>query len=82
VNSCVTEDFLVYYRQLPAQIRDQARKAYRLWRQNAHHPSLRFKRVHTTEPIYAVRIGRGWRVLGLREGEGPLLVLDRFARRL
>ena len=69
MNSYLTEDFLVYYRQLPAQIRDQARKAYRLWRQNPHHPSLRFKRVHTTEPIYAVRVGRGWRVLGLREGE-------------
>ena len=53
MNSYLTEDFLVYYRQLPAQIRDQARKAYRLWRQNPRHPSLRFKRVHTTEPIYA-----------------------------
>jgi hypothetical protein len=69
VNSYLTEDFLVSYRLLPAQIRNQARKAYRLWKQNPHHPGLRFKRVHTTEPLYAVRVGRGWRVLGLREGE-------------
>lgn len=36
---------------------------------NPAHPSLRFKRVHTTKPIYSVRITRGWRALGVREGE-------------
>jgi hypothetical protein len=68
VSSYLIDNFLVYYWQLPAQIRNQARKVDRLWRQNPHHPSLCFKRAHTTEPIYAVRVGRGWRVLGLREG--------------
>ena len=34
---------------------------------NPNHPSLQFKRVHTREPIYAVRVGIGWRVLGLRK---------------
>jgi len=31
------------------------------------HPSLAFKRVHATEPIYSVRVSRGYRALGLRE---------------
>ena len=31
------------------------------------HPSLRFKRVHPNEPIYSVRVGIGWRAMGLWE---------------
>lgn len=63
------DDFLAHYRELPVQVREQARKNYRLWQQNLNHPSLRFKRIHTTEPIYSVRVGRGWRALGLRNGD-------------
>jgi hypothetical protein len=33
------------------------------------HPSLRFKLVHPTRPIYSVRIGLDYRALGLREGD-------------
>ena len=67
MNSYLTEDFLTCFRRLPQNIKEKARKNYRLWRQN--HPSLQFKRVHPTEPIYSIRVGIGWRVLGLREGE-------------
>ena len=44
-------------------------RSYRFWKQNPNHPSLQFKRVHTRELIYAVRVGIGWRVLGLREDD-------------
>jgi len=67
LNSRVTEDFLACFAALPDPIKAQARKAYRLWRQNPSHPSLRFKRVHPREPIYSARVGIGWRVLGLVE---------------
>jgi hypothetical protein len=30
------------------------------------HPSLQFKRVHAREPIYSVRVGLGWRAVGVR----------------
>lgn len=33
------------------------------------HPSLQFKCVHQTEPLYSVRIGLGWRALGLLEDD-------------
>lgn len=33
------------------------------------HPSLQFERVHQTEPLYSVRIGLGWRALGLLEDD-------------
>ena len=67
MNSHVTEDFVARFADLPDAVKVQARKAYRLWRQNPSHPSLHFKRVHSSEPIYSVRISLGWRALGLRE---------------
>jgi hypothetical protein len=67
VNSSLTDDFVSLFRALPARVRKQARKTYRLWKRDPSHPSLHFKRAHTSEPIYSVRIGKGWRVLGLKE---------------
>ena len=32
------------------------------------HPSLYFKQIHGTEPIYSVRISLGWRAVGVRSG--------------
>jgi len=43
---------------------------YQFWRQNPNHPSWRFKRLHSREPLYTVRIGHGGRVLRRREGGG------------
>jgi hypothetical protein len=69
LNSRVTGDFLACFAALSEPVKAQARKAYRLWRQNAAHPSLRFKKVHAREPIYSARISLGWRVLGLLQGD-------------
>ena len=69
MNSYLTEDFFACFRRLPHNVKEKARKNYRLWRQNPNHPSLQFKRVHPTEPIYSVRVGIGWRALGLREDD-------------
>jgi hypothetical protein len=69
VKSYVTDDFIAAFRVLPDAVKDQARKNYRLWRINPYHPSLHFKRVHPSEPLYSVRIGLGWRVLGLLEDD-------------
>ena len=69
MNSYLTEDFLACFRQLPEDVKEKARRNYRFWRQNPNHPSLQFKKVHTREPIYSVRVGIGWRVLGLRGDE-------------
>jgi hypothetical protein len=69
MKSYLTDDFLVAFRALPAHIQEQARKNYRVWKANPQHPSLRFKRVHPTESIYSVRIGRGWRALGVLDAD-------------
>ena len=55
------------FEQLPENIKEAARKAYQLWKQDPYHPSLRFKQVHSTLPIYSVRIGKDWRAVGIKE---------------
>ena len=44
MNSRVTEDFILCYARLPANVRELARRAYRLWRSNPSHPGIQFKR--------------------------------------
>lgn len=54
---------------MPEPIKDRAREAYGRFVENPDHPGLRFKQVHSTEPIYSVRITRDYRALGIREGD-------------
>ena len=69
MKSYLTEDFITCFRDLPDAIKELAKKNYRLWKQDSSHPSLHFKPVHTTETIYSIRIGKGWRALGLIEND-------------
>jgi hypothetical protein len=69
MNSRTTERFRRAYAALPEQVRRQAREAYRLFEQNPYHPSLRFRQVHPTRPIYSARININYRVLGVRDGD-------------
>jgi hypothetical protein len=68
MNSVLTADFMACFAGLPEEVREKARRAYRLWRQNPSHPSLRFKPIQGHEDLYSVRVGRGWRALGRVEG--------------
>jgi hypothetical protein len=70
VISRATPRFWAAYRELPPEVRDLARKAYRLFRDSPQHPSLNFKKVHDRDPIYSVRVTLGYRALGLLEGDG------------
>ena len=67
MRSRTTKAFWDRFDRLPEAVQKQAAKAFRLWRQDSSHPSLAFKRVRATEPIYSVRITRGYRALGLRD---------------
>jgi hypothetical protein len=51
--------------ELPAHVRAQARDAYELFRQNPSHPGLRFKKVVADPPTYSVRVGIGYRAVGV-----------------
>ncbi len=69
MNSVVTAGFLDRLGRLPDSVRRQASRAYTLWRADPYHPSLQFKRVSQRRPIYSVRVGSGYRALGLWEGD-------------
>ena len=69
MNSFTTERFWKLYRNLPNEIRQQAREAYQHFLANPNHPGLQFKRVHSNRPIYSARINADYRVLGILDGE-------------
>lgn len=64
-----TASFRRAFAALPESVREQARVAYRRFQENPNHPSLRFRRVHPTEPVYSVRVGIGHRAVGALDGD-------------
>ncbi len=69
MNSRTSERFRLAFGRLPARVQTRARAAYRLFRLDPSHPSLRFKQVHPSRAIYSVRIGLAYRALGVRDGD-------------
>ncbi|MBM3334048.1 hypothetical protein FJY63_05245 [Candidatus Sumerlaeota bacterium] len=89
MKSSATKTFRKMLDALPKEVREQAARAYSLWRENPHHPSLQFKRVSPRQPIYSVRVGIGHRALALRKDEmyywfwiGPHAEYDALLKRL
>jgi len=69
VTSQANERFWAVFRELPERVQRTARRAYRIFLRDPFHPSLQFKRVHPTRPVFSARVGLGYRALALREGE-------------
>lgn len=69
MRSRATPRFWTAYRVLPADIRRLAEKAYRLFRRDPGHQSLRFKKIHKGDKLYSVRISYGYRAVGLVDGD-------------
>ena len=85
MKSRTTRKFWRLFVALPQSIQEHARQSYRLFQTNPAYPSLSFKRVDPSEPIYSVRIGINYRAVGLLEGDtitgfwiGPHDEYDRF----
>jgi len=78
VKSHITASFRRSFDRLSKQMQNQARDAYRRFRADPNHPSLRFKKVHPTMPIFSARVGKGHRAIGILEGE----VLDWISQRI
>ncbi len=64
--SRTTERFRKAFAILPKEIKHQAQDAYKQFKQDPFYPSLRFKRVHSTQPIYSVRISIEYRAVGIQ----------------
>jgi hypothetical protein len=69
VKSRTTPRFRELLAALPEHIQRQARVAHARFVEDPDHPGLNFKRVHSTIPMYSVRIGRNYRAIGLWEGD-------------
>ena len=69
MTSRTTERFRRAFAALPEHVQERARHAYRLFSSDSAHPSLRFKQVHATRPIFSARVGLGYRALAVSEGD-------------
>ncbi|WP_349264099.1 hypothetical protein [Longimicrobium sp.] len=69
MRSRTTERFRKALAALPDDVQEQARQAYRQFVNDPQHPGLRFKPVHPSQPIYSARVGRGYRAVGVLDGD-------------
>jgi hypothetical protein len=67
VTSHITDDFRRRLQALPMEVRQLARKNYRLWKSNPQHPSIRYKPVGGS--VWSAHIGLAYRALAAKEGE-------------
>ena len=68
MKSRTTIKFRQAFAKLPEQVQKQARTAYRQFKKDPGHPSLRFKKVHPRLPIYSTRISKNYRAVGQLDG--------------
>jgi hypothetical protein len=69
MTSETTAEFRKRLRALPEAVRAASRRTYERWQSDPRHPSLQFKRIHSHEPIYSVRIGIHWRAVCVLEND-------------
>ncbi|KYC43231.1 hypothetical protein WA1_14145 [Scytonema hofmannii PCC 7110] len=67
MKSLTTPDFWQAYAALSSEMKEQAQKAYQLWKNNPSHPSLHFKKVGKN--LWSARIAGGYRALALKKGD-------------
>ena len=63
--SRTTANFRRALSKLPSEARRHAHRAYRQFNDDPNHPSLRFKAIHTKDPIYSARVGMHYRAVGV-----------------
>ncbi len=51
--------------RLPQNVQRQAQWAYERFEQDPYHPSLQFRQVHATLPVYSARVGLHYRAIGM-----------------
>ena len=72
MRSRATERFWQALRGLPEPVQRQARASFRMFERNPFHPGLQFKQVDSGRHIWSVRVGIGYRAMGIREESGGI----------
>ncbi|MGM0600726.1 MAG: hypothetical protein ACQETH_13030 [Candidatus Rifleibacteriota bacterium] len=50
---------------MPAEIKKQAKESFLIFKKDPWYPSLHFKRVHSSLPVYSARISIDYRAVGV-----------------
>jgi hypothetical protein len=74
MQSSRTKNFQNLFLKLPQRVKETASKNYKIWINNPFHSSLEFKEVKSKEKIWSVRVGIGWRALGVMKAEEEKIV--------
>ncbi|NJL99722.1 MAG: hypothetical protein HC924_13425 [Synechococcaceae cyanobacterium SM2_3_2] len=74
MKSTRTKKFRELLLSLPQRVQETAKKNYEIWKENPFHPSLEFKEVKPREKIWSVRVGIGWRALGIKKSDEEKIV--------
>jgi hypothetical protein len=69
MTSRTTPQFRALFSRLPTRVQQQAREAYRLFRENPHHPGLHFKKVLDDPPTFSARVGISYRAVAALDGD-------------
>ncbi len=69
MKSRTTTQFRKTFAVLPKQVQKKTHEAYRQFKQDPGHPSLRFKKVHSEIPIYSAQISKSYRAVGQLDGD-------------
>ena len=64
-----TPAFWQLYRNLPTDIQQAARLAYRKFREDPAHPSLHLERLRSDSRAWSVRVTLNYRAVALRRGD-------------
>ena len=64
----LTQPSIKEFSGLISKVRKQAKKAYKQFQTDPYYPSLHFKQVHSTRPIFSVRITKDYRAVGIIHG--------------
>ena len=66
MKSRTRKSFWLDYARLPKSVQARVKVAYRRFNEDPTHPSLQFKQVHSTLPVWSVRISASYRAVGVR----------------
>jgi mRNA-degrading endonuclease RelE of RelBE toxin-antitoxin system len=69
MKSRTTKSFRASLASLPRQVQQQAKGAFKQFKEDHTYPSLHFKRVHERQPVYSARISLKYRVVGVVDGD-------------
>lgn len=68
-----TKTFLMFYKKLDPEIKNQVKKALTLFQQNPSHPSLEHKKMAGHENIYEIRVSKNYRSTYTKSADTAIL---------